>query len=359
MLAEIQIVKRMGLSKTFTKLIQDKRVQETHRMAGYRWSIVWQNMIQNLPWALAPALTFVVYAAQGPALDITNAFSSLSVITLLTIPASKLLSAIPSTAAAVGCFDRVQAFLLIPIEQYSPRIVSDVVKDPHVRAHLRSDSLISIPSRNLDSENPSSPVIVMDSVSIRPVVGAKSVLQNITFQVPQGVLVMIQGPVGSGKSTLLRAIIGQAVCESGIVTVAIPRPAYCAQTPWLSGSTIRDAICGVAQVGPAKGQSIDCEWYKAVLHACALTPDLTLLPEGDATHISSGSGPTLSGGQMHRVALARAVYARRKLVLLDDVFSALDRKTKAVIIERLFGDNGLLRKFKSTVILVTHESRSP
>ncbi|PWY94818.1 multidrug resistance-associated protein [Aspergillus sclerotioniger CBS 115572] len=356
MLAEIQIVRRMGLSKTFTKLIQDQRVQETHRMAGYRRSIVWQNMIQNLPWALAPALTFVVYASQGQALDITNAFSSLSVITLLTIPASKLLSAIPSTAAAVGCFDRVQAFLLTPIEQYNRRIVPDAVKNPLVHTHLRSDSLVSLPSRNSDSANPSSPVIVMDSVSIRPLIKAKPVLQNITFQVPQGALVMVQGPVGSGKSTLLRTILGQAVCESGVVTVAIPRPAYCAQTPWLSDSTIRDAICGGAQTGPAKGQPIDREWYEAVLHACALAPDLMLLPKGDATQISGGSGPTLSGGQMHRVALARAVYARRKLVLLDDVFSALDRKTKAVIMERLFGGNGLLRRLKSTVILVIHET---
>ncbi|PYI06874.1 multidrug resistance-associated protein [Aspergillus sclerotiicarbonarius CBS 121057] len=338
MLEKIQIVKRMGLSKTFTQLIQEKRVQETHRMAGFRWSIVWQNMIQNLPWALAPALTFVVYAAQGQALNVTNAFSSLSVITLLTNPASKLLSAIPSTAAAVGCFDRIQEFLLTPIEQHSRGIVADTVKDAHVRTHLRSESLVSLPSRNLDSENSSSPVIVMDGVSIRPVVKAKSVLQNISFQVPRGVLAMIQGTSGIGQ----------------IHSASSHTQPSC--MPWLSNSTIRDAVCGVSQVDPAKEQTIDREWYEAVLHACALTPDLALLPEGDATPIGSGSGPTLSGGQMHRVALARAVYARRKLVLLDDVFSALDRKTKAIIMERLFGGNGLLRRLKSTVILVTHET---
>ncbi|RAK98608.1 P-loop containing nucleoside triphosphate hydrolase protein [Aspergillus ibericus CBS 121593] len=106
-------------------------------------------MIQNLPWALAPAQTFVVYAAHGQALDVTNALSSLSVITLLTNSASKLLSAIPSTAAAVGCFDRIQACLLIPIGQPSQGTVADIVKHPHVRTRMSSESLVSLPLRNI------------------------------------------------------------------------------------------------------------------------------------------------------------------------------------------------------------------
>lgn len=103
MLDGIQTVKATGLSQTFIQLVQRKRVHETHQMAKYRWSVVWKNMIHNLPWALAPALTFIVYAAQGNELNPTKAFSSLSIMTLLT----KLLSAIPSIAAATGYFDRV------------------------------------------------------------------------------------------------------------------------------------------------------------------------------------------------------------------------------------------------------------
>jgi ABC-type nitrate/sulfonate/bicarbonate transport system ATPase subunit len=62
---------------------------------------------------------------------------------------------------------------------------------------------------------------------------------------------------------------------------------------------------------------------------------------------------------MHRIALARAVYVRKKLLLLDDIFSALDRKTKGNIIALFLGVDGLLRKAKSTIVLVTHESRTP
>lgn len=84
-----------------------------------------------------------------------------------------------------------------------------------------------------------------------------------------------------------------------------------------------------------------------------------MLRDGDATRVGHGSGYLLSAGQMHRIALARAVYARRKLLLFDDIFSALDRETKTTIIARLFGVDGILRKGNSTVVLVTHESRTP
>ncbi|KAJ5190136.1 multidrug resistance-associated protein [Penicillium cinerascens] len=355
MLGDLQTVKRMGLSHTFLHLIQNERVQETHQMAKYRWSVVWQNMIQNLPWALAPALTFAVYAGQGKELDVIKALSSLSVITLLTDPASKLLSAVPSTAAATGCFDRIQAFLMVPTGQLKPDTTSSTTEEAYIHTNDSSGELQPISLLNRGIADRIFPVISMERVNIRPVPSAKIVLRDISLQVTAGELVIIRGPVGSGKTTLLRAILGQAVCEKGVTTVKIQNPAFCAQIPWIPKGTIRDAICGVTSTGPLTTPTIDYEWYADVLHACALLPDLELFAEGDATQIGNGSGNQFSGGQMSRISLARAVYARRKLMLLDDVLSALDLKTKAVIMERLFGVDGLLRRTISTVVLVTHD----
>ncbi|KAE8340830.1 hypothetical protein BDV24DRAFT_151712 [Aspergillus arachidicola] len=307
MLDGIQTVKATGLGQTFLQLVQRKRAQETHQMAKYRWSVVWKNMIQNLPWALAPALTFVVYAAQGNELDITKAFSSLSIITLLTNPASKLLSAIPSITAATGCFDRIQAFLLLPTgtqhigEGFVRPRETQVDASPHIGEVEYMTSKGSPEATGLQT-----PIISIESLSIRPSPSAKIVLRDVKLEVPLGALVMIRGPVGSGKSTLLRAILGQAVCETGSITVTIRQPAFCAQTPWVPSGTIRDAICGTFSARPVREGAFDQKWYAAVLHACALSLDLDLLRDGDATRIGHGSGHVLSGGQMHRIALARA-----------------------------------------------------
>ncbi|KAB8205128.1 P-loop containing nucleoside triphosphate hydrolase protein [Aspergillus parasiticus] len=307
MLDGIQTVKATGLGQTFLQLVQRKRAQETHQMAKYRWSVVWKNMIQNLPWGLAPALTFVVYAAQGNELDVTKAFSSLSIITLLTNPASKLLSAIPSITAATGCFDRIQAFLLLPTrpqhigEGFVRTRETEVYTSPHIGEVEYMTSKGSPETTDLQT-----PVISIENLSIRPSPSAKIVLRDVNLEVPLGALVMIRGPVGSGKSTLLRAILGQAVCDTGSMTVTIRQPAFCAQTPWVPSGTIRDAICGTFSESPVTEGAFDQKWYAAVLHACALNLDLDLLRDGDATRIGHGSGYVLSGGQMHRIALARA-----------------------------------------------------
>lgn len=76
--------------------------------------------------------------------------------------------------------------------------------------------------------------------------------------------------------------------------------AYCAQDPWIQNVSLRDNIL--------MGRPYDEERYAAVLEACALLPDLATLPAGDATEIGE-KGVNLSGGQRHRVALARAVYS--------------------------------------------------
>jgi ABC-type transport system involved in cytochrome bd biosynthesis fused ATPase/permease subunit len=97
---------------------------------------------------------------------------------------------------------------------------------------------------------------------------------------------------------------------------------YAAQAPWLEHLTIKDNILF--------GSPYEEERYNEVIRCCALQPDLDVLEDGDQTEIGA-RGVSLSGGQKARVALARAVYARTKHVLLDDPLSAvvsrLDRES--------------------------------
>lgn len=86
-----------------------------------------------------------------------------------------------------------------------------------------------------------------------------------------------------------------------------------------------------------------------MVQICELTRDLEILPSGDQTEIGE-KGINLSGGQKARVGLARAVYANKDLILMDDPISALDANVKKKIFENVF--LGELKK--KTRILVTH-----
>ena len=83
--------------------------------------------------------------------------------------------------------------------------------------------------------------------------------------------------------------------------------------------------------------------------ACQLESDIAMFPAGDLTEIGE-KGINLSGGQKARVSLARAVYKRPEVILMDDPVSALDAHTRIEVFEQVFC--GLLKD--STRVLVTH-----
>ncbi|KPV73167.1 uncharacterized protein RHOBADRAFT_6068, partial [Rhodotorula graminis WP1] len=98
------------------------------------------------------------------------------------------------------------------------------------------------------------------------------------------------------------------------------------------------------------GEEYDEERYNETIFACSLEDDLEALPEGDETRVGE-QGLSMSGGQKQRIALARAVYARSEIVLLDDVLSALDSNMVSHVVDNCL--NGPLLEGR-TVVLVTH-----
>jgi ABC-type multidrug transport system fused ATPase/permease subunit len=177
------------------------------------------------------------------------------------------------------------------------------------------------------------------------------ILKNVTFDIPKTSVTMIIGPVGAGKTTLVRTILGELPCLKGYINCLITRIGYCSQTPWIPYGTIRQVI-----TGKDEEENLDEDWYNMVIRACELLPDITSLPNYDKTIVGS-RGVTLSGGQKQRLALARAVYNRPTLLLLDDVFSPLDKTTQTSLFENLIGTNGILKKFEGTAILVTKNGK--
>ncbi|XP_059177504.1 multidrug resistance-associated protein 1-like isoform X2 [Physella acuta] len=171
---------------------------------------------------------------------------------------------------------------------------------------------------------------------------SESILKNICLQVKKSSLVAVVGMVGSGKSSLLSAILGEMVVHSGRVKKQ-GIIGYVPQEAWIQHNTLRDNILF--------GSEMRDDEYTEVIKACALRPDLEVLPSGDDTEIGE-NGINLSGGQKQRVSLARAVYHKSDIYLLDDPLSAVDSHVGRHIFDHVIGKNGLLKN--NTRVLVTH-----
>lgn len=172
-------------------------------------------------------------------------------------------------------------------------------------------------------------------------------LQQISMEVRSAQLVAIVGKVGAGKSSLLSAILGDMDKLRGRLQVRHGLSiAYVPQQPWIQNMSLQRNI--------TFGRSLLPELYDQVLDACALKPDLAILPHGDQTEIGE-KGINLSGGQKARVALARALYQQSDLFLMDDPLSAVDSHVARWIFDKVIGPHGMLRD--RARLLVTHRLR--
>lgn len=167
----------------------------------------------------------------------------------------------------------------------------------------------------------------------------KPVLVEADLVIPAGRITVIHGPSGSGKTTVADLLIGLYRPDSGRITVDgvslqdvnmgwwRSRLGYVPQEPTLLHDTIRSNIT----LGDPS--LTDDDVWRA-LEQAGLSRLIKQLPQQLATHVGE-RGSKLSGGQKQRIALARALVTRPKLLILDEVTSALDEPTEAEICENI------------------------
>ncbi|KFY64271.1 hypothetical protein V496_03372 [Pseudogymnoascus sp. VKM F-4515 (FW-2607)] len=354
MLQAMKGVKMLGLNSKMSSIIYQLRLNEIAESLKMRKLFVVMLAFGNMSDIFAPGAAFAIYViaakTNGQILDVSSAFTALSLIALLVAPIRAIVFAIPPLIAAIGCFDRIETFISSPSKkdyrmplQGQP---NNTTRPDKFATGITIDRDIKLedltPPTNV---NTSSTIISVKNLTLAWSDEVSPVIDDVSFDVQPGNLTMIVGPVGCGKSSLLRGLLGETPSSKGNVYIDQSQSAFVDQVPWIQNRSVRKNIIGVSVFEPG--------WYASVVHACAFDTDIETFPEGDSTNAGS-AGAVLSGGQRLRIGLARAVYSRQKLLILDDVFSGLDTINEDRIFSRLLGKSGLLRRLGTTVILVTH-----
>ncbi|XP_023385436.1 multidrug resistance-associated protein 1 [Pteropus vampyrus] len=275
-------------------------------------------------WVCTPFLvalsTFAVYVTidKNNILDAQKAFVSLALFNILRFPLNILPMVISSIVQASVSLKRLRIFL------------SHEELDPD-----------SIERRSIKDGGGTNSITVKNA-TFTWARNDPPTLNGITFSIPEGSLVAVVGQVGCGKSSLLSALLAEMDKVEGHVTIK-GSVAYVPQQAWIQNDSLRENILF--------GRQLQERYYKAVIEACALLPDLEILPSGDRTEIGE-KGVNLSGGQKQRVSLARAVYCDSDIYLFDDPLSAVDAHVGRHIFENVIGPKGMLKN--KTRLLVTH-----
>lgn len=278
----------------------------------------------NFAWNTAPFFvscsTFAVFVlTKDIPLSTDIVFPALALFNLLTFPLAILPMVITALVEASVAVGRLTDFL--------------------VSEEIQPDAVKVLPAESAIGEET---VVVRNGTFSWDRHQNKTVLNDIDFTAYKGELSCVVGRVGAGKSSFLQSILGDLWKIEGHVEVH-GNIAYVAQAPWILNATVKENI--------VFGYRYDSHFYELTIKACALLDDFAQLPDGDETVVGE-RGISLSGGQKARVALARAVYARADIYLLDDVLSAVDSHVGKHIIENVLGPRGLLRS--RTRILATN-----
>ncbi|XP_063601958.1 ATP-binding cassette sub-family C member 3-like [Penaeus indicus] len=315
----IKVLKLYAWEGSFASKVQEVRNEEIRLLKKVAVLKAFNSFIFNSSPCMVALASFTTYLLASPdnVLDAKKAFVSISLFDIMRLPIVMLPTSISQVIQAMVALKRVQNF--ISAEEVDPKAVS---------CDRSEAAAVIIRGGQFSWEGGE------HQLTWR--------LEDINLEIGHKKLVAVVGSVGAGKSSLISALLGEMKKVEGKVVVN-GRMAYVSQQAWLQNATLRENIVW--------GQPFDETRYQKVVKACALQPDLDMLPGGDMTEIGE-KGINLSGGQKQRVSLARAVYSDTDIVLLDDPLSAVDAHVGRFIFDNVIGPQGILRG--KTRLLVTH-----
>ena len=179
-------------------------------------------------------------------------------------------------------------------------------------------------------------------------------IANISLTIPAGTSVALVGPSGAGKTTMIDVLLGVLNPDSGSVLVSGLPPllavakwpgsvSYVPQDVVISAGTIRENIA----LGYPMEEATD-ELVMGALKVAHLDEFVASLPDGIDTQVGE-RGTRISGGQRQRLGIARAMFTRPHLLVLDEATSSLDGETEASISDAIHTLRG-----STTVVIIAH-----
>lgn len=345
---------RFGVSRTVNKRNQYRTVSEF--LAGLKTAKIHnaeqsylQRLERNLVLVREEAVGFMRLASAGAI--VSQVASALAVAVVVYVGVAVLAMPVASLVA----------FLLI-LMRISPRFLGlqtslqDILANVtvlHTIEQVRKDF-----AGHEEAQPPAAGALATATGSVRFVNvsyshGGRPALENVSLVVPEGQITALIGPSGSGKSTFAdllsglilpqqgRIVVGESALEPATTRQWRDHVAYMPQEPFLFHDTI------AANMRFAHPEASDEDIWRA-LDAADAAGFVGELPDGLGTVTGQG-GAFLSGGQRQRIALGRALLSRPRLLILDEVTSALDWESHASITRSLARLKGQV-----TVVIIAH-----
>ncbi|EAT35435.1 AAEL012386-PA [Aedes aegypti] len=361
----IQIIKMYTWEDSFAKMVGQVRRKEVNALRGsafVRATLISFFVVSRI----SVFLSLLSFIHTGNVITARKVFLVSSYYSMLHDSMVHYYSlAITFCSEALISVKRIQEFLLTPEEKAKTAHGADeekhqegkgsvLIEDEEKKAKnngLVPNGVMSeeeveklLPTKRVVSLNSDKKGIVMVDVKARWVVSENESnvgVTSISTTVESGRLCVVIGSVGAGKTSLLQVILGELEEDQGMLQIN-GTISYAAQEPWLFESSVRNNILFV--------EEYDEQRYLEVVRICALERDLQSFPHGDQTIVGE-RGISLSGGQKARVNLARAIYKKSDIYLLDDPLSAVDTHVGKHIYEMC------IRKFLAdkVCVLVTHQ----
>ena len=247
------------------------------------------------------------------------------------------------------------AFRVMPSINRLLMATQTLIFNRSIIASVYRDFLLDTPEINNSSHlEPFTKQLELKDVSFKYPTAATPSLQNVSLVVNRGEAVGFVGPSGAGKSTLVDVILGLFAPTSGVVNVDGSdvhqnlrnwqnQIGYVPQAIYLTDDTLRRNVAfGL------NDENIDDDLVREAIRLAQLHEFVTTLPDGLETVVGE-RGVRLSGGQRQRIGIARALYHKPSVLVLDEATSSLDTPTEHGVMQAVQALQG-----SKTVIIVAH-----